>query len=34
MLTVLAVLAVLARFTTRIAALRGTCLGMRAATAL
>lgn len=34
MLTMLAVLAVLAIFTTRTAALRGTCLGMRAVTAL
>lgn len=34
MLTMLTVLAVLAIFTTRTAALRGTCLGMRAVTAL
>ena len=34
MLTMLTVLAVLAIFTTRTAALRGTCLGMRAVTVL
>ena len=34
MLTMLTVLTVLAIFTTRTAALRGTCLGMRAVTAL
>ena len=34
MLTMLTVLAVLAIFTTRTAALRNTCLGMRAVTAL